>query len=95
MKNVTAAAADGTLQLNWDLLPKGATAEISQISPPGKALLAASQAGGYLVSGLQNGTVYQFHVRLAYGVNGKKCVTPGVVVSGVPDRPPQPVDSSG
>lgn len=93
VKNVTAAAADGTLQLNWDLLPKGATAEISQISPPGKALLAASQAGGYLVSGLQNGTVYQFHVRLAYGVNGKKCVTPGVVVSGVPDRPPQPVDS--
>lgn len=93
VRGVTAAAADGTLQLRWGLLPKGAAAEVSQVLERGEKPVGTSLADGYLVTGLQNGTAYQFHVRLAYVVNGKKCLTPGVVVAGVPDRPPQPVDS--
>lgn len=94
VKNITSAAADGTLQLRWCPLPKGACAEVSQLLPSGgEKLVGTSLADGYLVTGLNNGTTYRFHVRLAYTINGKKSLTPGMIVMGVPDCPPQPVDS--
>lgn len=94
LSSVTAAAADGSLQLSWGTLPQGAAAEVYQVAPNGAETLAAtSLSDGYLAEGLQNGQLYRFHVRLVYQVQGKRQVTKGITVSGMPDHPPQPIDT--
>lgn len=92
--NVSITAADASLNIMWDSLPANATAEIYEVASNGnKKLVATSSSDCYLVSGLTNGTTYSYQVLLAYIVNGKKEVTKGVIKSGVPDCPPEPIDT--
>lgn len=92
--NVSITAADGSLSIRWDCLPANATAEIYELtSDGGRKLIATSSSDCYLISGLTNGTEYTYQVLLSYVVNGKKEATKGVVKSGVPDRPPEPIDT--
>lgn len=92
--NVSITAADASLNIMWDSLPANATAEIYEVTSNGnKKLIATSSSDCYLVSGLTNGTTYSYQVLLSYIVNGKKEVTKGVVKSGVPDCPPEPIDT--
>lgn len=94
ISNVSITAADASLNIMWDSLPANATAEIYEVTANGnKKLVATSSSDCYLVSGLNNGTTYSYKVLLAYVVNGKKEVTKGVVKSGVPDCPPEPIDA--
>lgn len=94
INNVSVAAADSSLNIMWDKLPKNATAEIYEVSSnASERLIATSRSDCYLISGLKNGTTYRYHVVLSYIVNGKKSVTKGVFVSGVPESPPQPIDT--
>lgn len=94
ISNVSIAASDSSLNIMWDPLPHNATAEIKQVSSTGaEKLVATSSSDCYLISGLNNGTTYSFHVYLSYIVNGKKIYTEGTVISGVPDCPPKPIDT--
>ena len=94
ISNVSITAADASLNITWDSLPANATAEIYEIGSNGnKKLIATSSSDCYLVSGLTNGTTYSYQVNLSYIVNGKKEVTKGVVKTGVPDCPPEPIDT--
>lgn len=94
ISNVSITAADASLNIMWDSLPANATAEIYEVAPNGnKKLVATSSSDCYLVAGLSNGTTYSYQVLLAYIVNGKKEVTKGIVKSGVPDCPPEPIDT--
>lgn len=94
ISNVSITAADASLNIMWDSLPANATAEIYEVAANGnKKLIATSSSDCYLVSGLVNGATYSYQVCLAYIVNGKKEVTKGVVKSGVPDCPPEPIDT--
>lgn len=94
ISNVSITAADASLNIMWDSLPANATAEIYEVASNGnKKLVATSSSDCYLVSGLTNGTAYSYQVLLAYIVNGKKEVTKGVIKSGVPDCPPEPIDT--
>lgn len=94
ISNVSITAADASLNITWDSLPANATAEIYEVASNGnKKLVATSSSDCYLVSGLTNGTTYSYQVLLSYIVNGKKEVTKGIVKSGVPDCPPEPVDT--
>lgn len=94
ISNVFITAADASLNIMWDSLPANATAEIYEVAANGnKKLVATSSSDCYLVSGLNNGTTYSYQVLLSYIVNGKKEVTNGVVKSGVPDCPPEPIDT--
>lgn len=94
ISNVSITAADASLNIMWDSLPANATAEIYEVTSNGnKKLIATSSSDCYLVSGLTNGTTYSYQVLLSYIVNGKKEVTKGVVKSGVPDCPPEPIDT--
>lgn len=94
LSNVSITAADASLNITWDSLPANATAEIYEVASNGnKKLVATSSSDCYLVSGLTNGTTYSYQVLLSYIVNGKKEVTKGIVKSGVPDCPPEPIDT--
>lgn len=94
ISNVSITAADASLNIMWDSLPANVTAEIYEVAANGnKKLIATSSSDCYLVSGLINGATYSYQVCLAYIVNGKKEVTKGVVKSGVPDCPPEPIDT--
>ncbi|MBS7360485.1 MAG: hypothetical protein KIG53_07760, partial [Oscillospiraceae bacterium] len=94
ISNVSITAADASLNITWDSLPANATAEIYEIGSNGnKKLIATSSSDCYLVSGLTNGTTYSYQVNLSYIVNGKKEVTKGVAKTGVPDCPPEPIDT--
>ena len=94
ISNVSITAADASLNITWDSLPANATAEIYEVASNGnKKLVATSSSDCYLVSGLTNGTTYSYQVLLSYIVNGKKEVTKGIVKSGVPDCPPEPIDT--
>jgi len=94
ISNVAIAAADGSLNLTWDTLPKNATAEIYQINANGlEKRLASSASDRYLVSGLTNDTAYRYRVALSYIVGGKKQETRGTIVVGTPTCPPMPVDT--
>lgn len=92
ISNVSIIAADASLNITWDSLPANATAEIYEVDANGnKRFIAASSSEGYLISGLTNGSTYTYQVFLSYFVNGKKENTKGVVKSGVPDCPPEPI----
>ena len=91
--SVTAAPGNGSLQLNWGLLPKNAVAEIYQITGTGERLVATSGSDGHLLTGLTNDQLCRYRVALAYQVGGKKLTTRGVVLSGTPTCPPDPIDT--
>lgn len=94
ISNVSITAADASLNITWDSLPANATAEIYEVSSNGgKKLIATSSSDSYLVSSLTNGVTYSYQVLLSYIVNGKKETTKGVIKSGVPDCPPEPIDT--
>lgn len=93
ISHVALTAADASLRLSWDPLPENATAELYELSGGSKKYIASTSSDCYLFSGLRNGVSYSYQVQLAYQVGGKKQLTPGVSKSGVPDRPPAPIDT--
>lgn len=94
ISNVTVTSADASLKLAWDKLPANATAEISEVGANGaKKLITSTAAASHLISSLTNGKSYTYQISLAYVVNGKKELTPGKVISGIPDCPPEPIDT--
>lgn len=94
ISNVSITAANASLNITWDSLPANATAEIYEVAANGnRKLVATSSSDCYLVSGLSNGTTYTYQILLSYIVNGKKEATQGVVKTGVPDCPPDPIDT--
>lgn len=94
INNVSIAAADSSLNITWDTLPKNATAEIYEVSSSGvEKLIATSASDCYLISNLKNDEQYRFRIALSYIVNGRKQSTRGMVVNGMPTCPPQPIDT--
>lgn len=89
---VAVAAGDCSLQISWESLPENAEAEIIQIEDGHEKKIATSHSNGYLISGLQNDRKYSYRIAVAYMVNGVRRLTKGVMVTGVPTCPPQPVD---
>jgi len=92
--NVTIAAGDSLLQLEWSALPRGATVEIyrktdSDIDEKIKSITSVS----YLDSGLSNGKPYHYTIKLAYNVNGLRYLTNGKPITGIPTKPPKAIDS--
>jgi hypothetical protein len=92
--NVTVAAGDALLQLEWDTLPSGATVEIFRRSDSGKEeKLNSTTSTSYLDSGLVNDKLYHYVIKLTYNVNGQRQQTNGVTISGIPTKPPKAIES--
>ena len=94
ISNLTVTAGNEQLQLEWDALPKGATVEIYRRSGTNKEELVKSTTSiSHLDSELKNDNLYTYIVKLIYIVNGKRQLTSGTIVNGVPTKPPNPIES--
>lgn len=92
---LTATAGNETVNLSWETIPRGATAEIYLLGPNNtERLLASVSSDGYLARNLPNGTPCRFKVALAYTIGGKRRVTRGVVSPSItPEKPAEPIDT--
>lgn len=94
ISGVAVTAADTTLNITWDTLPKNAKVEIYQIQENKKnRCIAICESDSYLVTGLRNGENYYFQITLLYSVQGRQQETKGIIVSGRPECLPQPIDT--
>jgi len=92
--NLSITAGDSLLQLEWDTIPVGSVAQIYRKNHMGvDEQLTSITTLSYLDSGLINDTTYDYTVKLAYNVNGRQRITHGVSISGIPTKPPQPIES--
>ena len=93
ISNLTITAGESLLQLEWDVLPADATAEIYRRTDAGREeKISATVSRGFLDSGLINGTSYSYTVKLSYNVNGRCQTTRGATINGIPTKPPKPID---
>lgn len=94
VENVAVSSADASLNITWDKIPRNATVEIYELQSSGSSRhITSTTSSSHLVTGLANDTLYKYQVALSYVVLGKRRETTGVVVSGTPVTPPQPIDT--
>jgi len=94
ISNLSITAGDSLLQLEWDALPSGATAEVYRQSGTGKEeKINSTTSTSYLDSGLKNDTLYSYIVKLVYILGGKHQSTHGISISGSPTKPPNPIET--
>lgn len=92
--NAAITVGDAFAQIDWDKVPAGTTVEIFRSVGGGKEeRININNAVNFLDSDLINDQVYNYKLRLVYNVNGQKFNTSGVVLSGIPTKPPQAIDS--
>jgi len=91
--NVRIAAGDGFLQLSWDPIADNAVVEVERTdSSHKKANLTCNSRTNFVDKGLENDCEYQYKVYLIYSIGAKKLRTAGVHISGIPTRPPLPIE---
>lgn len=91
--NVTITPGDAMLQLEWDPIPSGSTVELFRITDSDKEeRINSNNSEGYLDSGLRNDKNYNYRLRLVYNLNGRKQMTNGVKISGMPTKPPKAIE---
>lgn len=94
VSNISVTAADSSLNIMWDAIPKNATAEIFEVSDSKEGkFLGSTGSDSFLISNLRNEHQYRFRIVLSYIVNGEKKYSNGVLMDGIPTCPPQPIDS--
>ena len=93
ISNVSIAASDASLNITWDRLPRNSTAEIYQVNGGLEKHIISCPSDSYLISNLINDREYTYHVKLSYIISGKKEYTTGVITSGTPTKPPQPIET--
>ena len=94
IRGLTATPGNGTVNLSWEPLPRGATAEVYLVEEGGmEQLLSTSAADGYLARNLENDRPYRFRVNLVYNILGKRRPTRGMQIAAVPTPPAEPVDT--
>jgi hypothetical protein len=89
-------AGEGTVTASWRLPKEAESAEVTRESG-GRSVRIAARRDGFTDSGLVNGTVYRYRVKVVYpwypGQDGVAATTPGVVLSATPTAPPEAVRS--
>ncbi len=93
ISNVMAAAGDGFMQLTWESVAANANVEIERTDPAGKKTkLMCNSRNSFVDKDLENDKEYGYQVFLTYAGGAKKVSTPGVMISGIPTRPPRPIE---
>lgn len=93
ISGVKIAAGDGLLQFTWDPIADNGTVEMERQKGSEKPeKLICNNRNNFVNKDLENDVEYNYKVYIAYLLGGKKVKTPGVKVSGIPTRPPLPID---
>lgn len=93
ISDVKVAAGDGLVQLTWEPVADNACVEIEQTDPAGKKKkLVCNSRSSFVDNGLANDQEYHYRVYLTYTIGAKKVSTAGIHVTGIPARPPLPVE---
>ncbi|MCL2572077.1 MAG: zinc ribbon domain-containing protein [Defluviitaleaceae bacterium] len=80
---------DSTLELRWEVLPQGATAEIyRQSGTQAETYVHSTTASSFKDIGLVNQEIYTYTVKLVYIIGGKQLRTTGAREKGSPYAPP-------
>ncbi len=94
ISGVVITAADSSLNISWDSLLSNASVEVYQIQDnETEKHITSCYANNYLVTNIINDKQYWYRVALSYIIEGKKQETKGIVISGVPTNPAQPIDT--
>ena len=90
---VAITADNSSLNISWESLPSNATAEIYETRGNGvEEHIVSSSTNNYLITNLTNDKQYRYKLALSYLVAGKKQQTKGIIITGIPTCPPQPID---
>lgn len=93
ISGVKIAAGDGLLQLNWDPIADNASVNIERIDSSGKTVkLNCNSRNNFIDKELDNDKEYTYKVYLTYAIGITKTNTSGVSISGIPTRPPMPIE---
>lgn len=93
ISNVKTAAGDGLVQLTWEPVADNASVEIEQTDPDGKkSMLVCNSRNSFVDIGLQNDREYRYRIFLTYAIGAEKLSTAGINISGIPTRPPLPIE---
>lgn len=93
ISNVKIASGDSLIQLTWEPIADNARVEIEQTDPAGKTTkLECNSRSNYVDKGTKNDQEYRYRVYLTYMIGAKKISTSGVNITGIPTRPPIPIE---
>ena len=86
------AAGDSSLQFSWNPIADNAVVQIERECNGKKASIECRSRSGYVDRDLENDKEYYYHFYLTYTIGNKKYDTKGVSISGIPTKPPQPIE---
>lgn len=93
ISSVKVAAGDGLLQLTWEPIADNACVEIERTDSNGKKTKpACNSRNNFVDNGLANDHEYRYRVYLAYTIGAQKVSTAGINITGIPTRPPLPIE---
>lgn len=93
ISGVKTAAGDGTLQFSWEPIAQNASVMIERTDDTGrKTRLECNSRKTFVDKGLKNDVEYYYKVFLQYMIGNKKLLTKGINLSGIPTRPPLPIE---
>ena len=96
LSGVSVSVGDKSLELLWKKAPANTKIHVYMLDvkgTPKEIKTLDNNHSSCVVSGLVNGNEYKFRLSVEYLINGKKCVTGGVEINGVPVQPPKPVET--
>ena len=93
ISGVKIAAGDGLLQLTWEPIADNATVNIERTDSAGKTIkLNCNSRNNFVDKDLDNDKEYTYKVSLTYSIGITKTNTNGVNITGIPTRPPLPIE---
>ena len=93
ISGVKIISGDGLLQLTWDPIDDNAFVNIERIDETGKITeLNCNSKNNFIDKDLNNDKRYMYRVFLTYSIGITKTNTKGVTLSGIPTRPPLPIE---
>lgn len=92
ISGVAVASGDGLLQFTWEPIAENATVKLERIENGKTVKLTCNNRSTFVDMELINGREYQYKIFIQYAIGIKKINTAGVNVTGIPLRPPLPID---
>lgn len=93
IQGVQLTAGNESIKISWRKFASDATIQIERIENGKNVPLTCNNSSVFLDENLENEREYQYHVFLRYSAGMEVHNTTGVIVSGAPVCPPEPIDS--